>query len=112
MFSLLAANLNSIVLYGTEPPTFSNGSNRGSSSSSSGLLPTSTSDLILCAGLVLAFVVFVVVVFVIVRLLRRKGTPPNAGYRLTPAGETPTRPSLTRAVKDFPWPNGIFPLVL
>lgn len=119
------SNLNSIVLYGSESPTLTNGGvgsvggvggvgggasptrrggGKGGSSSSSGL-PPSTSDLILCAGLVVAFVVFVAVVVFIIRLLRKKGSapPPNAGYRLTPAGQFSFGASLLlrRDLMDF-----------
>lgn len=44
-----------------------------------------TSDLTLYIGLAVAFLVFVLVVFIIVRILRRKGSP-HEGYTLTPAG--------------------------
>ena len=63
-----AAGLNSIVLYGTEtvthrPPTHPPRSPSGGAS---------TTDLTLCIGLIVAFLVFVTVVLVIIRLLRRK----------------------------------------
>lgn len=45
-----------------------------------GVAPT---DLTLCIGLVVAFLIFLVVILVIMKLLRKKSEP-HSGYVLTP----------------------------
>ena len=91
---LCKPGLHSIVLWGTpspdqqspraKPPT---GTTNGTST---GLTPT---DLKLCIGLIVAFVVFLAVVLIIIKILRRKGVPHHpghSGYTLTaasPGGE-------------------------
>ena len=86
---LCKPGLHSIVLWGTPSPgeqspgsqTTPGTSNGGSS----GLAPT---DLTLCIGLIVAFVIFLAVVLVIIKILRRKGGPHHqghSGYTLTAA---------------------------
>ena len=47
-----------------------------------------TTDLTLCIGLVVAFIIFLAVVLVIVKLLKKKGSgnQNHSGYTLTPPG--------------------------
>ena len=71
--SHFAAELNTITMYGTEPPM---------EAPSSSLAAT---DLTLCIGLVVAFVIFLAVVLIIVKILRKKNIP-HSGYTLTAAG--------------------------
>ena len=69
----LNTGLNTITMYGTESPM---------EASSSSLAAT---DLTLCIGLVVAFVIFLAVVLIIVKILRKKNIP-HSGYTLTAAG--------------------------
>ena len=71
--SNVAAGLHSIVLYGTEPPMEAPSSSLGAT------------DLTLCIGLVVAFIIFLAVVLIIVKILRKKNIP-HSGYTLTAAG--------------------------
>lgn len=86
---LCKPGLHSIVLWGTpSPDQKSPRSKRPTetvSGTNSGLTPT---DLKLCIGLIVAFVVFLAVVLVIIKILRRKGGPHHpghSGYTLTAA---------------------------
>ena len=71
----IAAGLHSIVLYGTEAPA-----EEASPSS------VATTDLTLCIGLIVAFIIFLVVVICIVKTLRNKSIPHHPGYTLTSSG--------------------------
>ena len=47
-----------------------------------------TTDLTLCIGLVVAFIIFLAVVLIIIKLLKKKShRQNNSGYTLTSAGE-------------------------
>ena len=83
---LCKPGLHSIVLWGTpspgQQPSPTPGSNNGGNG---GIAPT---DLTLCIGLIVAFIIFLAVVLVIIKILRRKGGPHHhghSGYTLTAA---------------------------
>ena len=75
-FLFVAAGLNSIVLYGTETVTHRSPTHPPRAPSGG----ASTTDLTLCVGLIVAFLVFVTVVLVIIRLLRRKSDHHLGGH--------------------------------
>ena len=85
---LCKPGLHSIVLWGTPSPgKQSPGSQKNpqqpEDENPSGLAPT---DLTLCIGLIVAFVIFLAVVLVIIKILRRKGGhhhQSHSGYTLT-----------------------------
>ncbi|CAB4054857.1 UNC5 [Lepeophtheirus salmonis] len=81
-------SLSSIVLYGTEGSVEKSDENSDHSNNSA---PNDsflgTTDVTLCVGLVVAFLVFVIVVFIIFKLLKRKGAMrQHDGYTLASGG--------------------------
>ena len=83
-----ADGLNTMVFYGSNDVVGSNrsGQSLGSGGGVGGGVPTT--DLTLCIGLVVAFIIFLAVVLVIIKLLKKKGTgsQSHSGYTLTPPG--------------------------
>ena len=74
-----------MVFYGTSDVNMDEGSSNDTGKSSFAGVPTT--DLTLCIGLVVAFIIFLAVVLVIVKLLKKKGNQNNSGYTLSPSGE-------------------------
>ena len=81
-----ADGLNTMVFYGSNDVVGSNRSGQSLGSGGGGGVPTT--DLTLCIGLVVAFIIFLAVVLVIIKLLKKKGTgsQSHSGYTLTPPG--------------------------
>ena len=73
-----------MVFYGTSDANMDEGSSNDTGKSSFAGVPTT--DLTLCIGLVVAFIIFLAVVLVIVKLLKKKGSQNNSGYTLSPSG--------------------------
>ena len=86
---LCKPGLHSIVLWGTPSPGQQSPETQttpGTANGGNGGI--AATDLTLCIGLIVAFVIFLAVVLVIIKILRRKGGPHHAshsGYTLTAA---------------------------
>ena len=75
-----------MVFYGSDDLNDLDRTNGEDSNDSYGGVPTT--DLTLCIGLVVAFIIFLAVVLIIIKLLKKKSNQHrNSGYTLTPAGK-------------------------